>query len=398
MMKFYYENIDFKNVPNGNGVCKIAEFDINYGFKFPIFELNETDSIIWNFSLNQEMTYKVLEENIDYFKNVFKLVSSKPNVKLVFSSTQEGTNMKEFVLKLIQLKNYYNLKTNQIILITINNYFKKITNEILIISKPYLLGWWASEYKTLSLPNIFDTETQIATVTSNVNDYIMNKKDSFFLLYNRNSTKTFRVQVMLWLLKTGLINDTKFSLLIKENDIDLNLLISKKEELKDLWKYYSKFIDLPHTTLDWNYPNDINEPLSSKPNYYKTNFSIVLESGFNSESLNLTEKSFKPFANCHPFLIIGDVFVNTQLKNYGFTLYNDLIDYSFDEISDNEERLNRVLIELKRIHALGEEYIIEWYKNNTEKIAENQRVFFTYGYKNLINDTIRDLKIISQTK
>lgn len=394
MMKFYYENIDFKNVPNGNGTCKIDEFDINYGFKFPISELNETDSIIWNFSFNGEMTYDVLEKNIDYFNNVFNLVSFKPNVKLVFSSTQEGNHMNEFVLKLIRLKNYHNLKPKQIVLITINNYFKKFTNEITIISKPYLLAWWSTNYKTLSLPNVYDAETQIATVTSNVNDYIMNKKDSFFLLYNRNSTKTFRVKVMLWLLKTGLINDTKFSLLIKDDDIDLNLLISKKEELKDLWKYYSKFIDLPHTTLDWNYPNDIDEPLSSKPNYYKTNFSIVLESSFNSESLNLTEKSFKPFANCHPFLIIGDVFVNTQLKNYGFTLYNDLIDYSFDKISDNDERLNQALIELKRIHALGEDHITEWYKNNIEKIKENQRVFFTYGYKNIINDTIRDLKII----
>lgn len=395
MMKFYYENVDFKNVPNGNGTCKIDAFDITYGFKFPIFELNETDYIIWNFSINEELSYKILDENIDYFNNVFKSIVSKPNVKLVFSSTQEGVNMNKFVLKLIELKNYYKLKSNQVILITINNYFKKSTNEIIIISKPYLLGWWSTHYKKLTLPNIFDEGTHIASITSGVNDYIMNEKDSFFLLYNRNCTKTFRIQVMLWLLKTEIINSTKFSLLIKENDIDLNLLISKKQELKDLWKYYSKFSDLPHTTLDWDYPNTIDEPLTSKQNYFKTNFSIVLESSFNSDSLNLTEKSFKPYANCHPFLIIGDVFVNTQLKNYGFTLYNDLIDYSFDKISDNDERLNQVLIELKRIYSLGEEHITEWYKNNIEKIKENQRVFFTYSNKNLINDTIRDLKIIS---
>jgi hypothetical protein len=398
MMKFYYENADFKNIPNGNGTCKIDSLDINYGFKFPIFELNQTESIIWNFSFDGELLYSKLENNVNYFSNVFESVASKPNVKLVFSSFQEGNNMNDFVSKLIELKNKYKLKSNQVILITINNYFKKFTNEILVIAKPYLLGWWASEYKTLSLPNIFDTETQISTVTSGVNDYISNEKDSFFLLYNRNSKKTFRVQVMLWLLKTGLINNTKFSLLIKDNDIDLNLLISKKEELKDLWKFYSKYEDLPYTTIDWNYPNVINEPLSSKPNYSNTNFSIVLESSFNSESLNLTEKSFKPFANCHPFLIIGDVFTNTQLTNYGFTLYNDLIDYSFDIISDNEERLNRALIELKRIHSLGEAHITDWYKSNIEKIKENQRVFFTYSYKNLINDTIRDLKVISQTK
>ena len=394
MMKFYYENIDFKNVPNGNGTCKIDYLDINYGFKFNTIELNETDHIIWNFTFNKEMKNNVLEENINYFNNVFELVSFKPNVKLVFSSFHEGNNMTEFVLKLIQLKNYYKLKSNQIVLITINNYFKKFTNEILVISKPYLLGWWGTHYKKLTLPNIFSEGEQISTITSGTNDYLTNEKDSFFLLYNRNSTKTFRVQVMLWLLKTGLINDTKFSFLIKGNDIDLNLLISKKEELKDLWKYYSKFDDLPHTIIDWDYPNIIDEPLSSKANYSKTNFGIVLESGFNSESLNLTEKSFKSFANCHPFLIIGDVFVNTQLKNYGFTLYNDLIDYSFDKISDNDERLNQALIELKRIHSLGESHITEWYKNNIEKIKENQRVFFTYDINNLINDTIRDLKII----
>jgi len=394
MMKFYYENIDFKNVPNGNGTCIISEFDFNYGFKFPIFELNETDYIIWNFSIIEQLSHKLLDENINYFNDVFQSIVAKPNVKLVFSSIQEGTNMNEFVLRLIQLKNYYKLKSNQVILITLNNYFKKSTNEIRIISKPYLLGWWASEYKKLSLPNIFTESDQIANITSVTRNYLTNKKDSFFLLYNRNSTKTFRVQVMLWLLKTGLINDTKFSLLIKENDIDLNLLISKKKELKDLWKYYSKFDDLPHTVIDWDYPNIINEPLSSKTNYSKTNFSIVLESSFDCNSLNLTEKSFKPFANCHPFLIIGDVFVNTQLKNYGFTLYNDLIDYSFDKISDNDERLNQALIELKRIHSLGEGYITDWYKNNIEKIQENQRVFFTYSFKNLINDTIRDLKVI----
>ena len=106
-----------------------------------------------------------------------------------------------------------------------NQEIKKFTNEILVISKPYLLGWWGTHYKKLTLPNIFSEGEQISTITSGTNDYLTNEKDSFFLLYNRNSTKTFRVQVMLWLLKTGLINDTKFSFLIKGNDIDLNLLI-----------------------------------------------------------------------------------------------------------------------------------------------------------------------------
>ena len=51
-----------------------------------------------DFSYLKSLLY---EKNIDYFNNIFELVSNKPNVKLVFSSTQEGNNMNKFVLKLI---------------------------------------------------------------------------------------------------------------------------------------------------------------------------------------------------------------------------------------------------------------------------------------------------------
>ena len=38
--------------------------------------------------------------------------------------------------------------------------------------------------------------------------------------------------------------------------------------------------------------------------------------------------------------------------------------------------------------------LFEQIDDSIEKIQENQRVFFTYSFKNLINDTIRDLKVI----
>jgi hypothetical protein len=72
-MKFYYENINYKEVPNGlNGLCRISEFDYNFGFKNPIFELSDYKEIIWNFTPNNiELDTKFFLNNLDYFKSVF---------------------------------------------------------------------------------------------------------------------------------------------------------------------------------------------------------------------------------------------------------------------------------------------------------------------------------------
>ncbi len=48
-MKFYYENLDYKARSNGKHFCHISNLDWNYGHNNPIFELNNTDNIIWNF-------------------------------------------------------------------------------------------------------------------------------------------------------------------------------------------------------------------------------------------------------------------------------------------------------------------------------------------------------------
>ena len=77
----------------------------------------------------------------------------------------------------------------------------------------------------------------------------------------------------------------------------------------------------------------------------------------------------------------------------GYSLYDDLIDYSFDSVFDNDERMNMVFTEIKRIHALGSNYIIDWYKNNVEKIKSNRDVFFNYEtLDSMILKTIDELK------
>jgi len=100
-MKFYYENEDFRNTPNGNGFCEISNLDWEYGFQMHTTKLTD-EPIIWNFSIRGGFLPHIFDENIDYIKDVFESVKRRPNIKLTFTNFHEGGTPNQFIEKLIQ--------------------------------------------------------------------------------------------------------------------------------------------------------------------------------------------------------------------------------------------------------------------------------------------------------
>ena len=393
-MKFYYENEDFRNIPNGNGFCEISNLDWEYGFQNNTTELTD-EPIIWNFSMRGGFLSHIFDENINYIKSVFESVRDKPNVKLTFTNFHEGGTPNQFIEKLIQLKNKVGLDNHQICIITNNANASVYEKMIDVIYKPYLLGFLADHYKDILHTPIEHNDTIIGLLSAD--EYINSEKKKFFLSYNKNTTKPFRVQLLLWLMKTGIIDDSYVSILIKNQYFDRNQLRSDKDELYDLIAWFNQFEQKGFNVLDWDYPNHQNDVFSSlkyttKSHYADTIFNIITETTCDTNSLNLTEKSFKGIANCHPYLVIGDVNTHKHIKDLGFELYEDLIDYSFDSIDDSEIRLNSALKEVKRIYNIGESGILEWYKKNVDKIEYNKSKFFEYKFSDMIKETILDLK------
>lgn len=394
-MKFYYENIDYKNISNGQPFCHISNLDWAYGFDNPIFELNDIDNIIWNLSIIGEMNSNVIDSNRMYFEKVFETIKSNPNVRLVFSNFHEGTGQNGFIIKLIQLKDRYQIEPNRIIVVT-NNKHSELFNKhgIRIIHKPYLFGFLVDHYRDLKNTSIEHNGTEIGLLSSD--EYLSFEKKKFFLSYNKNTTKTFRVQLLLWLMKTGMIDDSYVSILIRNENFNRRELESTQDELYDLIAYYNRFERMGFNVLDWDYPNHKNDVFSNlkyttKSHYGETLFNIISETSFENESLNLTEKSFKALANSHPFLIIGDRYSNQYIKDLGFEQYDDIIDYSFDSIENRDERLNAAFKEIKKIYSIGRDGMIEWYRNNIDKINDNRQKFFTYSFSTMIDDTIKEL-------
>jgi hypothetical protein len=81
--------------------------------------------------------------------------------------------------------------------------------------------------------------------------------------------------------------------------------------------------------------------LASRP-YTDTYFSLVTETVFDYPYSFRTEKIWKPIAMGHPFIVASNSGYYRDLHQLGFQTFGNLIDESFDSITDNQERIERI--------------------------------------------------------
>ena len=86
--------------------------------------------------------------------------------------------------------------------------------------------------------------------------------------------------------------------------------------------------------------------------YQSTQLEIVLETLFDDDRIQLTEKILRPIACGHPFMLLSTVGSLEYLQQYGFKTFAHLIDETYDTIQDPLLRLQAVVAEMKRISNL----------------------------------------------
>ena len=115
--------------------------------------------------------------------------------------------------------------------------------------------------------------------------------------------------------------------------------------------------------------------------YNDTYFSLVSETRINNQfELHITEKTFKPIAFYHPFLIWGQPRVLEHLTSLGFETYGNLFDESYDLEFDNIKRLNKILDNIKSF-----EYV-EFDSITDQKAKHNHQLFFSVD---IIKDRVK---------
>lgn len=87
---------------------------------------------------------------------------------------------------------------------------------------------------------------------------------------------------------------------------------------------------------------------------------VVTETVFYYDKLHLTEKIFKPIVMKQPFMLLAAPGNLAYLRSYGFKTFDGIIDESYDNIQDPDERVDAVVAQLA------------WYCNLP--VEEKQRV------------------------
>ena len=109
-----------------------------------------------------------------------------------------------------------------------------------------------------------------------------------------------------------------------------------------------------------------------------TLFQIVNEThvdNFDDTSLFFSEKTFRSMVHFQPFLIYGQRYCNTRLKELGFQIFDNLFDYSFDSVKDNKKRylalLESASSAVYKLETMTKEEQIAWKFSCRKKLMHN---------------------------
>lgn len=123
-------------------------------------------------------------------------------------------------------------------------------------------------------------------------------------------------------------------------------------DYETIWPYnhLQNFLSIEQMAIPWKYPLGIID--------------IVCETHL--DYFFPTEKTIRPIIHRKPFLVVGCHNYHKDIENeFGIKRF-DIFDYSFDEISNHQDRMDKYLDEINRIQN---EYTIEEIIKNTNSIV-----------------------------
>jgi hypothetical protein len=210
-------------------------------------------------------------------------------------------------------------------------------------------------------------------------------KQKLFLVYNRAwaGTREYRIKFTELLEKNNLLNDcqTSFNAIDPEHDTHYTEHTFKNINFKSVIN-----LDLFSSTIA---PNTSSADFNID-DYSNTKFEVVLETLFDDNRIQLTEKVLRPIACGHPFMLASTPGSLEYLRNYGFKTFDGIINEGYDNEQDPLKRLDLIIHEMKKIiNWTSEEKISNWDK--IKKITNyNKKYFFSDTFFKLIVNELKN--------
>ncbi len=107
--------------------------------------------------------------------------------------------------------------------------------------------------------------------------------------------------------------------------------------------------------------------------YYHSFAQLVVES--TTETFIVTDKTAAPLIVGKPFLVASSPFFHRHLKTMGFELYDEIFDYSFDDVFDRTVRYDMIAENLANLCKVPHHQLKDLAKKIRDKVEYNKQVF-----------------------
>jgi hypothetical protein len=184
-----------------------------------------------------------------------------------------------------------------------------------------------------------------------------------------------------WWIKSYCSNDPELDKLISDNQDSLLSLPPMYLDTEDLMTNWVDSMDRTNYLYENSLFSIVNETAFFTSNKYDATSLMLIEPG-----RFMSEKTFKPIANLHPFIIVSVPGMLATLREMGYKTFSPFIDESYDTIEDDIQRLKAVVKEVERLCNMTDGEIQEFCKQLTPIVIHNYRTLLSKT--NYITDTL----------
>ena len=423
------ENEYIDSILNRNEKDYNLKYQNKYNFTFPYsseFYFKTFDNYILTSEIGNDINKSFLggSNKITYFYYIGTggNISAGMNISLNKNHTSYFENLSEKVIENLKTKSNFYLFINQqqekVIFEDCEKIYKDclklkiplnkiilssdIVNFDIIVGKIEKLYNIKYDIKYFSFPwSLYQAAEMLDYLIENKNivTEIIPKKPKKILCLNRN-LRYNKILTLSYLLSKNYENECLISFdtnFLDKNKYDFNgTAIKNKNELSIGFK---KILDIKELKLDITDFND-NLNLLRDPKYLYENsyLSLVNETEIQSNSCRITEKTFKPIINYHPFIIWGAPGTLELLKYYNFKTFSDYFDESYDLDYPLEFRLEKVYSIIDFFMKMNNTDFDNFIENIKDILIYNRKLLFEYKFKNLFEEYhINLLKILDDT-
>jgi hypothetical protein len=372
---------DGNPIPNGSYIPKIRASHPNHwhkssgdlidndNIKTKLYHINDvtTDDLFYyiiHYNINlKDIIYEsfiVSEEAIECCKN--------KNLKILFVTYHEvNTNEFEVLQQMIKHISNFGLDEDNFYYINNNSRLEEYRNIL------------NSKIHTHTATHLFEL---IASRVNFKKSIFKKDKEFLFSCHNRLSRR-HRIETLCFLKKYDILKNTDWTHIDPDYRIEyfepgeltgyFSFVADEIDYFKKIGLKYSKYEDTKIDSLKLD-GGGISLVLTEEC-FTNSYINIITETYFESPEVHITEKSFRSFYYMQlPIFVATYEHLAYLRKQFGFDMFDDLIDHSYDLEKDHLKRMKMVLEEIKRLND-NKDLVIDFYKNNKDRFEKNLNLF-----------------------